>query len=144
MNTDICLWLWTTLIALVAAVQDAHTRRISDNLLSIGIVGLGIGLIFSLESTLLWEHIWSGLLGLWIGAALFHFRILGGGDAKLLTVVSLLVPLQNWAELWIWIFLAGGFQALWAKTVSREKNIPYAVAIFSGVFAFGIVRLLGS
>ena len=142
MHADLCLWIWTSVIALIAAIQDSHTRRISDNLLCVGIIGLGLGLYFTQESTVLWDHVWSGLLGLWIASALFHFKILGGGDAKLLTVASLLVPLGSWVELWLWIFLAGGFQALWAKIISHEKNIPYAVAIFSGVFAFGIVRIL--
>ncbi len=142
MSPDFYLWGWVCAISLIAALYDTNTQRIPDRLLSLGIIVLGAGLIWALQGPQIWTHLGSGIVGLWIGALFFYFKIMGGGDAKLLSLVSLMVPVDYLLELLLWIFIAGGILALWARFIFKQKAIPYAVAIFGGVFAFGAVRLL--
>ncbi len=81
------------------------------------------------------------LLVLSIGlTTLFHFRILGGGDVKLLLVIACLVIPSDFLQILFFIVLIGGLQAILTifyfgfrsrKNVLKTQ-IPYGVSIFLG------------
>lgn len=95
------------LILVAAAVQDLRTRRIPNGLvISVAVTGLLLG-AFS-HPHLLWINIVAALLVLVVFGALSHLETLGGGDIKLMTAVTLLVPPSQIAGLLVAIALAGG------------------------------------
>ena len=70
----------------------------------------------------------------------FYFKILGGGDVKLLLVIACSVPLPEFIKVLFLIISFGGVQAvcvLFYHLFLHKKNalktpIPYGVAIFLG------------
>jgi prepilin peptidase CpaA len=96
---------------------------------------------------------------LMVGAVLFHFKLLGGGDVKLLTAVALWTGLQTLPSYLVAVALAGGLLALTVMAVrtlvftasgimrsekvhrhlprllARGESLPYGVAIGgAGIF----------
>ena len=84
-----------------------------------------------------------GALALAIGAALFHFRIIGGGDAKFYAAVASGIPLVRGFELLWWTCIGGAVLLLvlmLPRLVRRETlvdgkgaTVPFGVAIFFGL-----------
>ena len=69
--------------------------------------------------------------------ALAHAGFIGGGDAKLIPVTTLLVPPGDILNLLLAIGIAGGVLALFYILIGRSKRsgrntLPYGVAIFGG------------
>ena len=131
----LALILGATLVA--AGVEDARTRNIAD-WKSIAIVAL---------APVWW---WANGASLWPGAAvqigiaavtfalfagLFHIGAMGGGDVKLITALSLWLPLGVFTDMLIVMSIAGGavtLAMLAERRVRRGKGlveVPYGVAI---------------
>jgi Flp pilus assembly protein protease CpaA len=82
-----------------------------------------------------WMVISGGLVGLAVGATLFRFAKLGGGDAKLIAALgALLGPVGLWFALF-WMALAGGGLALIAAA-RGQRDYAYAPAIAIGFAAY--------
>jgi prepilin peptidase CpaA len=135
-------------IALVfAGITDIRRRQI-DNWLNAGI---------ALAAPLFW---WSSGLSLWpevamqlgvalaafvVLAGLFAFKMMGGGDVKLLTALALWVSPPHFLQLLLVMALAGGaltvVMGCW-HIMRRERDklkIPYGVAIaFGGLWVLAI------
>lgn len=101
--------LWTAVLGLLAAtaVSDLRRRIIPNELvITIAVAGIAIAAL-ARPSTLL-----IGVLAafvLLVGMlTLTHYRLVGGGDAKLIAAVSLLVPPEEIGALLIVIAVAGG------------------------------------
>jgi Flp pilus assembly protein protease CpaA len=75
------------------------------------------------------------LATIWV---LWEIRAMGGADAKLLMVVTLVLPQP---AVFLWIALAGGLQGLVAFGL-RKKEVPYIVAIFAGTLLFSLQSVL--
>jgi prepilin peptidase CpaA len=107
-------------------------------------------------------HLGAGLLMLAIGATLFHFHLIGGGDAKLMGAIALWF---GWARLTDYALavavLGGGFgvalivarycltvsQPYWSRfgiTLPRvlqpREDVPYGLAIGGAAFVLWVVR----
>jgi prepilin peptidase CpaA len=103
----IASWLASLILLSVAAGTDLKDRRIPNEIVAaVAAVGLTQGLITRPG------QIWLSLLvasvvfcGL---AVLSRYRIIGGGDLKLISAVTLLVPPEHVGQLLIEIALAGG------------------------------------
>ncbi len=126
----------------IAAFTDMRRRQI-DNWLNAGI---------ALAAPLFW---WASGLSLWPGvaiqlglalvafivlAAMFAFRMMGGGDVKLLTALALWIEPEWFGRLIVIMALAGGVLTLvlagW-HVMRRRKDrlaIPYGVAIAAAGF----------
>ncbi len=102
------------------------------------------------------EHLGAGVLLFAIGAALFYFNLMGGGDAKLIGAVGLWVGFDGLLPFVLIMALAGGALALvvmllrlvvrkllppkaeaksWPELIARRKDLPYGVAIAAGAIA---------
>jgi prepilin peptidase CpaA len=132
---------------LVAAFTDLKRRQI-DN---------GLNLAIALGAPAFW---WASGLDLWPGvamqmgvalaafvvlAALFAFKVMGGGDVKLLTALALWIPLFQFLQLLVVMSLAGGALTIFAvawHVMRRQRDriaVPYGVAIaFGGLWVLAI------
>lgn len=102
-----------------------------------------------------WEawaiHLGIGVAGLVLGMALFAFRLMGGGDAKLIAAASLWLGVDGFVALLIYTALAGGvltvilmsarklyghyagvLPANLGRHLQEKGDIPYGVAICAG------------
>ena len=107
-NREIPNWI-SIAIALVAIVTS-----------SVGWLGLGFPLVIA-----------GGALGFLVGYSLFRFAQLGGGDAKLIAALGLLVGPAGLLIVLFGMAIAGGVLsliAIWRK----EKDYAYVPAIAAG------------
>jgi prepilin peptidase CpaA len=79
-----------------------------------------------------------------IFAALFAAGLMGGGDVKLLAALALWLPVARFAEMMVFVALAGGLLTLGLlvrhRMAAREgqPEIPYGLAIVAGAaLSFG-------
>lgn len=138
--------------ALYAAFSDLQQYRIPNwtsalAALSFVLYAVAAGMD---SSTFAW-HAGVGAIVLAVGFALFAFGTFGGGDAKLLSAVSLWAGPRHELIVLFVIALAGGILALavlifrrfpisqrltaWKQMHSEERGIPYGVAIAVGAVA---------
>ncbi len=131
----------------VAAFTDIRSRQISNWLN--GAIALGAPLFWWASGLALWPDI-AMQLGVAVAAfavfaGLFAFKLMGGGDVKLLTVLALWVSPAIFMQLLVVMALAGGVltvaMVMW-HTARRQKDklaIPYGVAIaFGGLWVLAI------
>lgn len=130
----------------VAALVDIRDRRIPNRiaiaLAIVALVRLGYESFAGSAEATPFSDVLVALVVFALGAAFFHFRMLGGGDVKLLAAGAL------WAgsyAIWPFLFLtalAGGILAvlvvfltpLWRSITGStvRGNLPYGVAIATG------------
>lgn len=124
------LWFAAFAALFAAAVTDLKSRRIPNGLVLV-VLTFGIALqVLSERGT-----VWLSLLiagGIFVvGALLAHFEIIGGGDVKMISAVSVLVPPAAVPGLLLCIALAGGVLSLFylgaSWLVRRESGSAFAV-----------------
>lgn len=118
-----------------AAIRDLRTREIPDwiplVIVAVAVLAAAVGA----ANIRWWMVVSGGVLGLAVGAAMFRFAQLGGGDAKLIVAIgALLGPVGLWFALF-WMALAGGIMALIAAARGR-RDYAYAPAIAIGFAAY--------
>lgn len=144
---------------LVAAIQDARVRVIPNTcVVLVAACGLGLNALDGVES-IAFSLAAAGAV-LFACVLLFQFRLMGGGDAKLIPAACLLFPSNHIVTFLAVTAMIGGVLAMLALSAnfirSRATNgrppqpdvpdndgvaefgfqgwgIPYGVAIFSGV-----------
>lgn len=122
---------------LLAAAQSDVRRRIIPNAIAASIFAGELCLQLAADPLTLWAS-------MIVGAALYvmlveqvHLGLIGGGDAKLASASSFLVPVGEVAKLLVDIALAGGVLCI-AYIVARRlaftsnPSLPYGVAIAVG------------
>ena len=117
--------LWTAALCVLAAVSviDLRRRVIPNEAAAfIAASGLALSLFSRPGETWIGVAISVGLL--LVLAALSHLALLGGGDAKLIAAVSLLVPPQSVAPLLLGIALAGGLLSIFYLAMRRWLPAP--------------------
>jgi prepilin peptidase CpaA len=102
------------------------------------------------------NHLFSAGLMFIITYVLFHFKVMGGGDAKLLTAVALWTGVKGLMPMLFMMAIVGGVlgaitlllngekisfkttKSLWIEKAQQgEKSVPYGIAIFVGtIFGF--------
>jgi prepilin peptidase CpaA len=129
------VFIAASMLLLVATYCDMRTREIPDGI-SIALFLLAIGAAAVGAANVQWWMVLSGgLLGLAIGAALFRFAELGGGDAKLLAAIGALLGPVGLLFVLFWMALAGGVLALLAM-VRGQRDYAYVPAIAAGYLAY--------
>lgn len=136
-----------------AAVMDFFTMTIPNRISLALIVGFFVAVPFSgLSMYEILMHVAAGALMLAIGVGMFSFRLLGGGDAKLLAACSLWVGMESLLPFILLVAVKGGILAMmilayrripmaalpdkeWAMRLhQRGGGIPYGLAIAAGGF----------
>ena len=123
---------------LLAAGWDIQTRRI-PNQISLFLIALFVGtkaghLVYGADIVSAVIFPMAGAIAVFTATLiLFRFGLLGGGDAKLLSTLSLFTPLPLILPM-LWIMaVSGGLLALvtfiWSRLGSTPKTVPYGVAI---------------
>ncbi len=132
---------------LVAAFTDLKRRQI-DNWLNLAIA-LGAPTFWWASGLDLWPgvamQVGVALAAFVVLAALFAFKVMGGGDVKLLTALALWIPPFQFLQLLVIMSLAGGaltiFTVAW-HVMRRQRDriaVPYGVAIaFGGLWVLAI------
>ena len=155
----VAFWSYVALFA-GAALFDIR-KFIIPNWISLSLVALFVAANLVLPFAAAWlSHFAAMGIALLVGLALFRFRILGGGDVKLLAAAALWAGTDHLLELAIYIGVAGGTFALAliaarrllmsllvAQTVFESvtlprlllpgEQIPYGVAIAAGAILLG-------
>ncbi|MFA5490611.1 MAG: prepilin peptidase [Candidimonas sp.] len=124
------------------AIEDIRTRTIPHSAI-LAIVLLYAG--HALTGQTQWvDALISAALLLAAGFALFYFRVMGGGDSKLIAAMGLWVGLSHLVAFLLYTAMAGGVVALAVLLIHRLKvrnsgtvaleapTVPYGVAIAVG------------
>jgi prepilin peptidase CpaA len=118
-------WLTSLILLSVAAGTDLKDRRIPNEIVAaVAAIGLTQGLIA--RPGQVWLSLVVALLVFCALGVLSHYRIIGGGDLKLITAVTLLVPPERVGQLLIEIALAGGVLGciyLYARHALRRPSV---------------------
>ena len=148
------------LAALLFAAGMDFSRRIIPNeaALAVAAGGLLIRLLSPQDSTVWWSLAVAFLVLVSFGL-LARFGVMGGGDVKLMSAVTLSEPVQNAAPLLLHIAIAGGAVAFvyllrgllrgpvaahdagWHARI--QQSVPYAASILLGVVSFHIAKEIG-
>lgn len=152
-------------LVIAAALSDLTTMRI-PNWLSGGLIlgffpaALAVGLPLGVAGL----HVAVAFVALLVGMGLFAFRIVGGGDAKLIAAACLWLGPSASLEFVLWTAVFGGLLSLglivarqdiahhviggpsWVHTLLEAKgDIPYGIAIAVGaLMAFPSSALLAA
>ena len=119
---------------IVAAYSDLKSFRI-PNLLVAAVALLAVArLIVVCDPTATVYTVGASLIVLAIRFVLFWQRIVGGGDAKLITATALLIGYHDLLSFVVFMSICGAFISLAAFITNRQQKaktlyIPYGVAI---------------
>lgn len=147
-----------------AAISDIRSMTIPNRLtLGLSVAFLPVALLCHLSFTQFGLHVGLGLAGLAFGVILFAFKLMGGGDAKLIAATCLWLGMHGTIAMLIYTALAGGVLTLgllgarkapiaavtgalpsWVnRHLDPKGDIPYGVAICAGgLLAIGQSDLL--
>lgn len=127
----IAIWMVAIVLLFIAAGIDMRDRVIPNRLVAlIGASGLVLSLVSRPER--LWISLLAAVVVLLGLGFLAHFRWIGGGDVKLISAVTLLVPPEHIGLLLLAIALVGGvisccyLAAYYVFTRSHAGKIKYA------------------
>ena len=128
-------------ILTIATICDLRSREIPDSLsIAIAVLAL-VSCLMGWLGLNLWLVLAGGAVGLAIGFALFHFVKLGGGDAKLIAAMGLLLGPVGIFILLFWTAVFGGVLALIAM-LRGQRDYAYVPAITAGFIGYvGFVSL---
>ncbi len=130
------------MLLLIATVCDFRSREIPD-WISIAITGVAIVASFAgwLGIGLMWVAV-GGIVGLIVGYGLFRFAKLGGGDAKLIASLGMLLGPVGILILLFGMAVFGGVLSLVAM-IRGQRDYAYVPAITAGfVWYVGVVSLV--
>ena len=129
----------------VAAVTDARHRRISNRLSAclalVGIARIATDIALGASPVTAACDFAAAALVFGLGAVAFRYRVLGGGDVKLLAAGALWLGCTEIGPFLLATAIAGGLLALIfvgsqiafpGRKRSRLPGLPYAVAIAAG------------
>jgi len=138
-------------VMLYAATMDVLTMRIT-NRVSLGLVAAFpvVALIAGMPAEQMLMHVGVGAAVLLANMLLFHLRLVGGGDAKLIAVAALWIGYEQLVPFLVYVTIFGGALALlllvyrrapagalplpeWASRLHKPREgMPYGVAIAAG------------
>lgn len=131
MSSSFPLVLWLAVLATMfaAAVSDLKTRRIPNGLV-LAVLALAMMLQLLSGRGTLWLSLLVAAAVFVVGAFLAHANVVGGGDIKLISAVTVLVPPPVVPALLICIALAGGVLSLFylGATQLARRNGGAALA----------------
>ncbi len=130
------------LLLLAATVCDLRLREVPDWIaIAIALVAVASAVVGWLGIGLVWIFA-GGIVGLLVGYLLFRFARLGGGDAKLIAALGLLVGPVGLVIVLFGMAIAGGVLSLVAM-LRGQRDYAYVPAITAGFVGYvSIVSLV--
>jgi len=126
------------LIGLLIAVYTDIKSRVIPNWLILITLFLGfLNFILNPEP----GYLISFGVGVITWGLLFYLKLFGGGDAKLMMVLSFFVLPVNLLTFYLCVLIAGALQALFWMCFKKSRELPYAVAIALGSVGYFILTL---
>jgi prepilin peptidase CpaA len=138
-------------VMLYAAMMDVLTMRIANTIsLGLAVAFFVVAAIAGMPAQQMLVHVGVGLAVLVANMLLFHLRLVGGGDAKLLAAAALWVGYEQLIPFIVYVTIFGGVLALvllayrrapagalplpnWASRLHNPgEGMPYGVAITAG------------
>jgi prepilin peptidase CpaA len=139
------------LLLLYAATMDVLTMRIANGIsIALLVAFLIIAPIAGMPLATMLVHLAIGAAALLLGMVLFQFRLVGGGDVKLLSAAAVWIGYEQLVPFVVWVTIVGGLLALfvlayrnfpagalplpgWALRLHKQgEGMPYGVAITAG------------
>ena len=135
-------WIYLgVLICLLGAIfYDLRFRLIPNWLIGLVLTFGFLNLSFHPELAL--QYLISLGIGVLVWGGLFYARLMGGGDAKLMMALSLLVLPMNLFVFYLCVLAIGAIQALTWLVAFKDKTLPYALAIGLGSVVFYLLNNL--
>lgn len=133
MQASLQLVLWFAALAAMfaAAVTDLKTRRIPNGLVLV-VVALGMVLQLLSERGALWLSLIVAGAVFVVGAVLTNIGVIGGGDTKMISAATVLVPPALVPGLLVCIALAGGILSLFYLGASWLARRGAGAALANG------------
>ncbi|CNG87827.1 TPA: prepilin peptidase [Yersinia enterocolitica] len=129
---SILLIIILVLQLLVVCYSDIR-HRIVTNKLIITIALTTLVISFTQHNTV---SVVIPLVALIVGYILFHFKLIGGGDVKLITVLLLALTAEQSLNFILYTAIMGGVVMMIGMLINRadiqRRGVPYAVAIALG------------
>ncbi|CFR14413.1 MULTISPECIES: prepilin peptidase [Yersinia] len=129
---SILLIIILVLQLLVVCYSDIR-HRIVTNKLIITIALTTLVISFTQHNTV---SVVIPLVALIVGYILFHFKLIGGGDVKLITVLLLTLTAEQSLNFILYTAIMGGVVMMIGMLINRadiqRRGVPYAVAISLG------------
>ncbi|HEI6966800.1 TPA: prepilin peptidase [Yersinia enterocolitica] len=129
---SILLIIILVLQLLVVCYSDIR-HRIVTNKLIITIALTTLVISFTQHNTV---SVVIPLVALIVGYILFHFKLIGGGDVKLITVLLLTLTAEQSLNFILYTAIMGGVVMMIGMLINRadiqRRGVPYAVAIALG------------
>src|SRR6056297_2484438 len=123
------------LLLLAATVCDLRLREVPDWIaIAIALVAVASAVVGWLGIGLVWIFA-GGIVGLLVGYLLFRFARLGGGDAKLIAALGLLVGPVGLVIVLFGMAIAGGVLSLVAM-LRGQRDYAYVPAIAAGFVGY--------
>ncbi|WP_049611490.1 A24 family peptidase [Yersinia pekkanenii] len=108
-------------------------HRIISNIIIVTITLNTLGFGFSINNTI---NLVIPLVTLFIGYIIFRFKLMGGGDVKLITVLLFALTTAQSLDFIIYTAIMGGVVMIAGLLVNKkdiqQRGVPYAVAISLG------------
>ncbi|HEG0621127.1 TPA: prepilin peptidase [Yersinia enterocolitica] len=129
---QISLVIFLVLQLLIICYSDIRHRVISNKwVITVAINALALSLIrYNTVSLVI------PLLALLLGYIIFHFRLIGGGDVKLITVLLITLDAEQSLNFILYTAIMGGVVMIIGMLFNRadiqQRGVPYAVAISAG------------
>ncbi|MDA5549383.1 prepilin peptidase [Yersinia massiliensis] len=134
---SILLIIILVLQLLVVCYSDIR-HRIVTNKLIITIALTTLVISFTQHNTIQYNtvSVVIPLVALIVGYILFHFKLIGGGDVKLITVLLLALTAEQSLNFILYTAIMGGVVMMIGMLINRadiqRRGVPYAVAIALG------------
>jgi prepilin peptidase CpaA len=136
--------LWTAaLAALVASAWTDLKERIIPNRLVGWVAASGLGLSLVLRTDQIWISLLAASFFILALGTLAHLRVMGGGDVKLLSAATLLVPAGRIVELIVYTVIVGGVLSaayLLAHQIVRRREPVLSFSLTAAESATGQPR----
>jgi prepilin peptidase CpaA len=136
--------LWTAaLAALMASAWTDLKERIIPNRLVGWVAASGLGLGLMLRPDQIWISLLAAAFCIVALGTLAHMRVMGGGDVKLLSAATLLVPPGRIVELIVYTAIAGGVLSaayLLARQLVRRRASVLSCPVAAAGNAAGQLR----
>ena len=148
-------------LLMLAVVYFDITQFIIPNTISIVLIALWVVYVITAPHDVNWTMSLLVMIAFFIfGIGIFALNIMGGGDVKLLTALSLWIGWQPYIliQFFTWTALAGGVLALFkivvkfsAKKLGKEQHLPHFLKVDNDIpyglaiaYSFGFLLWSGT